>query len=472
LDAIDFTKRDWVPRSGWPFDRAHLKPFYCRAQSLCGLGPCEYGAEFWMSENDRTLPLTGEWCTTKVYQFGPARVFTEVCLHELQRADNVTIGYYMNAIALDTDKDGERVLAVRCASTSGAQFRVRAKTFVLAAGGIENARLLLLSDEDAPGGLGNRYGWVGRCFMEHPRDYSLTWRPRDRELFEETQFYDAHAALGKTVMGRLALREEVMRAEKLTNVSATIRPIASSAALAAKLHLPLRKRWLNRSQPQCGSGWSKIIDKQRSFGGFRLSLHLEQIPEPENRIELSWDRDALGVPKVKVYWRWTERDAANLQRIRELIGSELANSELGTIQIGRAVVPNPLAHHHAGTTRMHENPREGVTDGNGRVHGVENLYVAGSSLFPTAGFANPTLTIVALSLRLADHLKACRFGSALADEPPMETALQDVSYVELEPEKAISSKSLAALKWSGSVPALNEPMGKNKAVPPGQAQLS
>jgi len=116
-------------------------------------------------------------------------------------------------------------------------------------------------------------------------------------------------------------------------------------------------------------------------------------------------RDALGLPKVEIHWRWRPLDEENLGRLRGIVISELEQSNLGRVELEPGLRPDPNAHHHAGTTRMHTDPRQGVVDENSRVHGVENLFVAGSSIFPTAGFANPTLTVVALALRLADYLK-------------------------------------------------------------------
>jgi choline dehydrogenase-like flavoprotein len=121
-------------------------------------------------------------------------------------------------------------------------------------------------------------------------------------------------------------------------------------------------------------------------------------------VTLSARRDSLGMPFPALHWRWHADDHARLQRLRARFGREL--EAVGAVTIDRAALPDPNAHHHAGTTRMHADSRHGVTDMHGRVHATDNLYVAGASTFPTAGFANPVLTIVALSVRLARHLIA------------------------------------------------------------------
>ena len=154
-----------------------------------------------------------------------------------------------------------------------------------------------------------------------------------------------------------------------------------------------------------GYGWSALPDPAVVFEAFQVIVNLEQRPHPENRVVLAGTRDPLGVPRVELQWRWRAEEQAALERLRGALGGWLEDSGLGRVSIQAGARPDPNAHHQAGTTRMHPDPRHGVVDPDGRVHGTDNLYVTGASVFPTAGFANPTLTIVALALRLADHLK-------------------------------------------------------------------
>jgi choline dehydrogenase-like flavoprotein len=416
LDTIDLETRSWVPLSGWPFDRPHLDPFYRRAHAVCGLGDVEYEGERWTDADHPALPLAADAAlTTGVYQFGVGRPFTQTYPGEVRQASNVLVVHHATVRDLETDRAAERVLAARAACLTGTRVHVRARRFVLAAGAIENARLLLLSRAVRPEGLGNRHGWVGRCFMEHPRDYALRLVPRRPDLYDRAVFYDAHPARTAVIMGRLALREERLRSERLLNASATLLPIAPrpswlGATLAAvgdplrlwRMARPRRER--RRDYPRGGAGWSLEPDKARSFVGFRLLVNLEQAPHPDNRVVLARQCDALGLPRAEVHWRWRDADQRNLERVRAILVRELEAAGLGRVEVAAGGAPDPNAHHHAGTTRMHQDPRAGVVDERGRVHDLENLYVAGSSVYPTAGFANPTLTVVALALRLADHL--------------------------------------------------------------------
>jgi choline dehydrogenase-like flavoprotein len=149
-------------------------------------------------------------------------------------------------------------------------------------------------------------------------------------------------------------------------------------------------------------------DPSRYFDAFRLLMNLEQQPDPENRITLSAERDALGVPRARLHWSWGAHAQTTLDTVRSIVISELESAALGKVELIGSRTPDPNAHHHAGTTRMARDPHFGVVDSDSLVHGVDNLYVAGASVFPTAGYANPTLTIVALATRLADHLhSAC-----------------------------------------------------------------
>lgn len=391
LDAIDFEAREWLPLSGWPFDKASLDPYYERAQSLCGLGPYIYRGVDWASPDRPLLALPSGPLTTDVYQFGPARLFTEVYLQELRRARNVLLCLHATAVDLETDAAGRSVTQVRAARVTGRPLRVRANLFVLAAGGIENARLLLLSNGIRHDGLGNESKMVGRCFMEHPRDASCRLIPADPRSLDRCGLYAFHQAAAGSVMGRLAFTEEARRHERLPAMSVTLQP------------RPQEFRWRVAESLR-----TRLLGARRRhtrFDAFELLINLEQAPDRDNRVTLGTDRDRYNLPKAVIHWRWRELDQRNLARIRAIIVSELQRSGIGRVIIDANALPDPNAHHHMGTTRMHRDPRRGVVTEDTRVHGLSNLFVAGSSVFPTSGFANPTLTIVALALRLAEHLK-------------------------------------------------------------------
>ncbi len=156
-------------------------------------------------------------------------------------------------------------------------------------------------------------------------------------------------------------------------------------------------------------GWSERPDVKGAYATFELVSLVEQAPDPSNRVMLGLDRDQLGARKLELHWSWSKSDNRQIVRARERIGQELERAGLGKFELRDVAPRNPDSAHHMGATRMHRDPRQGVVDADCKVHGIANLFVAGSSVFPTGGFANPTLTIVALAARLADHLKqVCR----------------------------------------------------------------
>ncbi len=152
------------------------------------------------------------------------------------------------------------------------------------------------------------------------------------------------------------------------------------------------------------SGWSRWPDNSDEYRTFEPVFYPEQAPDPENRIALGENRDALGIPQPLIHWRWRNIDRRSAKRAAELFDAAFRKAGLGELRTLHSEAFTPGTHHPASTTRMSDDPRSGVVDATGKVHGMANLFVAGASIFPTAGFANPMLTIIALALRLADHL--------------------------------------------------------------------
>ena len=399
LDAADFEVRPGVEHSGWPFGLDDLYADYDRAQQICALGPSTYDAWAWTSASHKPWSALGPDLISRVYQLGSRYEFLARLRASIDRATNVDLCTHATAVMLHRDLAGRRVTTVSVATPGGARWSVRANRIVLAAGAVENARMLLLTD-DGRGALGNSGGWVGRGFMEHPRDRSITLHPRSRELYEHSRFYDvSRASDGTQIVGRLALRHETLVSGAVLNASATLIPQLRRAVQLVHTALPsFAARWLATE----GHGWSHTRGVARVFDGFTVLLNLEQSPNPDNRVTLSAQRDSLGVPLPALHWEWRANDHRRLARLRAMVCMGL--NAVGAVTVDPTVRVDPNAHHHAGTTRMHDDPMRGVTDRHGRVHGADNLFVAGASNFPTAGFANPVLTIVALTLRLARYL--------------------------------------------------------------------
>ncbi|MGH7835342.1 MAG: GMC oxidoreductase [Candidatus Binatia bacterium] len=422
LDALDFDRRDWIPESGWPFGIDQLLPSYERGQALCELGRFAYTAEDWHEDGVRPIGFQSERVCSKAFQYSPPTRFGEVFRDELKQATNVIAYLGANVIDLETPAPPTRVSQVSIACLSGNAFRVKASIFILAAGGIENARLLLMANKVQPAGLGNTYDRVGRYFMEHLYvDRAATILARDGIIGE---FYTSgHWSAGRRVRGILGLSADVQRQERLTNCCAVLEDDPARSLVAFVRFLMRTLDWRQASGGVPAYLRNAIRDirataaahlKKSGNGAFTrfylVKNVMEQAPNPESRVVLSRERDALGCPRVALCWRTSPIDKRTAHRAHEIFGEELWRAGAGRLQSSLSGETKPLqarlrgARHHMGTTRMHPDPRRGVVDADCRVHGIANLYVAGSSVFPTSGAANPTLTIVALALRLAGHV--------------------------------------------------------------------
>jgi choline dehydrogenase-like flavoprotein len=424
LEEMDFETRSWVPHSGWPFGLDHLRPYYERAHSVCQLGPYAYDAGDWQEGATRpALPLPASRVATAIFQFSPPTRFGRAYRAELTRAPNVATYLHGNAMELETEATGATVTRLRVASLGGASFAVASRLFILAAGGIENARLLLLSSTVHPPGLGNRHDLVGRFFMEHPHPDCGDFIP-SRPL--STSLYATHTVRGTRIRGALTVAPDVLRRESLLGSSLLLqRRVPRAVTLLRRVFGAVRSRVVSEhdwhrvldawtaglARWQSGAGSSSLASRRVSAEPLRLLSRAEQAPNPESRVTLGPERDALGRRRARLDWRLSPIDRWSVRHTLELIGQEIADAGIGRFELALTAdasswpVPVRGGAHHMGTTRMHDDPRHGVVDRHCRVHGVSNLYVAGSSTFPSVGYANPTLTIVALAIRLSDHVK-------------------------------------------------------------------
>ena len=419
LDPIDFDKRDWVPHSGWPLRRKELDPFYARAQPLLELGPYEYAAGDWQRRDPTLvpLPLDPRVMWTKMWQFSPPTRFGARYRDAVIGARNVHLYTHANVCELEANESLGAVDGLRVRTLDGKQHRARARYYVLACCSIQNARLLLASNRRTPTGLGNAHDLVGRFFMEHieiPGGHlalALSG-PVNTKLYA--------FEFGQTkARGELALSAAVQRERRILNGTVSLEPGAPGEVAKSTFQwgTPERLAALRKWQANGKVGPPPDGLPEPAPAGaprfFHLATRQEQAPNPDSRVMLSTERDALDMPRAKLAWRLTELDRRSFRVFYEVMGRELGRSGVGRVQLldwvrrDDGTWPGTLSGgwHHMGTTRMHDNPRLGVVDATCRVHGLDNLYVAGASVYPTGGAANPTLTLVALSLRLSDHLK-------------------------------------------------------------------
>lgn len=426
LDPIDFEVRPWLEFSGWPFDLDELIPWYEAAQHVCKLGPFHYDWEWWAENESLGPPLVAtERIGSHVLQIAFPAPFGEFYGDELAAAPNVEICLWANVVELVSNPDGDRVEEASIVTLEGGRLSAVADRFVVACGGIDNPRLLLASNGSDPRGLGNANGLVGRFFNEHlqvaagfasltdsgdemalHRGFTLPVGPDDRDV---------------GVRGALALSGDAQRSEELIGLQ--MQPIVGAPGGA---EVPRQESGVGAADVE-----ALLVEElgHPSGGVAHIQALAEQELNYDSRVLLTDEVDGAGMPVVAVDWRHTEMDRRSIRTGLEILAEDLGRAGAGRLQIvpggvrfsehpsdgvldmyevdptsAAADFPLGIAYHHMCTTRMATDPAEGVVDANCRVHGVENLYMAGSSVFATGGSATPTFTIVALALRLASHL--------------------------------------------------------------------
>ncbi len=423
LSPVDFTKRPWVPHSGWPIGHDDLAPFYPRTGEILQLPVNKFDEAHLLKAHPgiRSFPFDPAALHAECYQFSPPTRFGEVYGPALKKASNISVLLNANVVAIDRDPGGSAIRAVRYATLGGKRREVRAKTFILATGGIENARMLLASN------IGNDHDLVGRFFMDHPEPIGGIVMLIDQRDPRWVPFVYSHPERvnEQESLGCLGISAARQARERINNVNVGFHylPIVHSEGMTALQQLLEREETTVIPQGTVGQNlWHVVSDIEgvsretidRMAHGkpvlqmAEVEVYGQQAPNPDSRVTLGEERDALGIPRLKMNWRLTDFDRHSVDRTLRIVAEEFGRIGLGRIKlVFKDWGPDfYYGNHHMGTTRMSDDPKSGVVDADCRVFGVPNLYVAGSSVFPTSGNAPPTYTIIALALRLADHLKA------------------------------------------------------------------
>ena len=433
FDAIDFERRDWVPMSGWPFRLDDLAPYLQRTAPHLGLA-VGFGfndARFWEIAGRRPPEEVPDPSELLPFFWQFSRANDESYPYEYVRfgrglagrlGSNVTLVAGATVLRVDPLESGTAVRSIHIADPDGRRFDLQARTVVLCAGGIENCRILLCSDGVTPQGLGNNRDLVGRYLMDHLRGPVGAFKVAGSEALQKR--LGRYNVRGHLFRAGFRLSPEVQRNERLLNSAAwlgevvarddpwdalrrvvgrgprkpgDIAAIVSNADLLAR---GLREYFIDRN------GFPRKLET------LNLDCMVEQCPDPDSRVTLSNRRDRFGTRLARVDWRSHEDEARTMHRMAAVLAEQLPRMGLPQPELADWVrdesgIPSSFVDvaHPTGTTRMADDPARGVVNADSQVHGVDGLYVTGSSVFPTAGHCNPTQMIVAMAIRLADHLR-------------------------------------------------------------------
>lgn len=392
LDTENFQPREGYV--GWSIDKTALDPYLNPALAVLDIDPASTWAPEHRTATDANLRTSlQDFDLEEVYWHlsSPPTRFKDKYMDELANSENVLVLLNHSLVDLETDTDGQVTAAVfRQTEGGGEAVEFTAKMFVVACGGIENARLLLYFNEKNGTSYGNVSGQLGKNFMEHPHrragEFVILRDDYDHaaqgEVYgQQVRFFKPNVALQRRrgILG-CSLRMQI-------NPDTTNEPLLDELARISRL--PNRAHW------RAGS----------------ILVASEQEPRPANSVSLANPWDSLGVPRSHLTWHLSERDVETMRLTAYLFAQLLLRTGYGRCRLEPWVFERGTAietswgWHHMGTTKMAGSERDGVVDTNSSLFGTKNLYIAGSSVFPTSGYANPTLTIVQLALRLSDHIE-------------------------------------------------------------------
>ena len=381
MDAHDFEKRDWIPNSGWPISRVDLEPYFPVAQSMLELAPFR-----------PNMPVSEDIDWVQLIKSPAVRV-GEKYRKDFEASHLVAV--VLNTMATDLKGDGKRVTAANLWSRGKPAGELVADHFAVCTGGLENSRLLLWSNELTGGAVVPQSNALGKYWMEHPQFEPAVALLFDTGAFEWDQHGEAFFSPSKAAMERLGIMNFGLRLIQT--------PYHGIKGLAADLacFAPDFSEWV-----AVGFGAHLRCAAQ-------IYLGWEQAPQEHNHISLdAHDRDPAGVPRIVLHWKKGELERKTMVEGLKLFGETLATKDLGRLRFEDWVLDNQdyptdqeiAGHHHMGGTRMGTDPILSVVDADCKVHGMENLWIGGSSVFTTSGQCNPTTTLTTIAHRLGHHL--------------------------------------------------------------------
>ncbi len=458
LDPIDFEKRDYVDYSGWPIDFDELARFYPRANHYCHAGVYAYDVS--QALPGAVLSIVPEFPndvvnSARLERWSLPTHFGKHYRQELKNDAHIRVILHSVCVEIKLDEQGV-VSGIVAATAPGRHFKVEASEFIVAGGGLESTRLLLASKGRDSDAIGNASGYLGRNYMGHlfgsVAEVQFCGDPR-KTIYGLERDRD-----GVYCRRRFWIDPQTQRQEKLLNTALWLtnppaadpghgNGVLSAANLALRVPVlrdrlapvAIRKAFLGHSEdrswlphlrnilldmPSVATRvpqflFKRFVPKRRipalflynRSNRYSLFYHAEQPPHWRNRVSLDTQRDRFGMPRLRIDYRYNSQETDSICRAHKLFADQLHRRRLGILHYRHDDLSTQILEqasdgfHQLGTTRMSRYERDGVVDIHCRVHGVSNLYVCSSSVFPTSGQANPTLSIVALAVRLGQHLR-------------------------------------------------------------------
>lgn len=384
LDAHDFAAKPAAPETAWPIRHEELSPYFPAAAELLDLEPIP-----------ADTPIEGADLQRIHFSVGtPVRVQHKFA-DTISESEHLLCCLTANLMRLETHLG--HITHATFGNYDGETQKVRARYFVLACGGIDNSRLLLWCNQQTGGQLIPQAQTLGRYWMEHPH-----------ATVGQALVFNAEAlGLDEAYNVFLSPSERALESRKMLNCGLRLHRMSADASQALIDEL-------STLAPTLGEQIKAWQADGRVIHGALMRAAWEQEPRFDNRVELSEELDSLGIPRSRLVWTHSALDRHTIRESLLLLGEHLLEADIGRVQLADWLATLPVTlptegelagRHHMGGTRMSQRPEDGIVDTDCRLFAQDNMYVAGSSVFASAGHANPTLTLVQLALRLCDHLE-------------------------------------------------------------------
>jgi choline dehydrogenase-like flavoprotein len=472
FDPIDFEDRRWIPYARWPVTYEDVARYYPKALELCQAGPALFQAGEALPGSSPMLVdgvTSADVILDRIERFSEPTHFGRRYRERLAASREVTVLLHANALEITVDASNGRVSGVLAATTKGRRLKVSAKKVIVANGALETARLLLASRSVCLTGVGNAAGLVGRFYQSHfeggvgeiqfhgkPWDSRFDYERSPENVYCRRYIWLSPTAQRRDHLGGLVVRPHHRKIADPAHGSAVLsamylvkdliapeygRPMSSAAERAATAHAAATRAaiyvrhltnivrgspaltafavdWIRRRTLATRKLPSVVL--RNASNRYVLDINAEQIPNPDSRVYLSSENDALGMPRLHIDWRTTPLDREMVARGLRVLQAAFADGSRQPARNGATITFDDqtferqvgaltrVGGHHIGTARMGRSRDEGVVNADGEAFDIRGLFIAGAATFPTSGFANPTLVIVALALRLADHLAGTR----------------------------------------------------------------